>query len=99
MVDDNQMRILKLYYQDNAIEAGIEKFVEDGIILKDGRKLLADVVICCTGSRASKVAIDLEIDNEVYIPDDIKEVYRSRVIPDIPNLIFTAYHQFSMGYC
>jgi 4-hydroxyacetophenone monooxygenase len=40
---------------------GIERIVEDGIITKDGRKVVADAIIFATGFKIAKMSGDLEI--------------------------------------
>ncbi len=97
MIDENQFRILREYYRSHGMEGDIEAFYEDGLILKDGKNVLTDLVICCTGSGPSQLELALEIDNQPFDTKLISNLYRSRVIPEIPNLIFTAYHQFSIG--
>lgn len=97
LVDESQLKILKSYYQQYGIESEIEEFDENAITLTNGKKIDADIVIACTGSGPSQLQIELKIDDKQFDAGAVTRMFRSRVIPQIPNLIFTAYHQFSMG--
>lgn len=97
MIDENQFKILREYYLSHGIEGEISEFYKNGFVLKNGKKIAADVVICCTGSGPAGLELELEVDHQKFDASDIKKIYHSRIIPEIPNLIFTAYHQFSIG--
>ena len=92
------MELLKEYNKQYAIQGEIARLAENKIYLEDGRILEADVLICCTGSGVNKTPlIPLEVDGKRFAIEEVKDVYKSRIIPDVPNLIFTAYHKFSVG--
>ncbi len=98
IIDKPEMKILREYNKRYAIQGEISKLEDNKIYLEDGKILEADILICCTGSGANKTSlIDLEIDGKKFSINEVKNVYKSRIIPDIPNLIFTAYHRFSVG--
>lgn len=97
MIDESQFKILEHYYRDHGVYGEIAEFTEHGIILDNGKKYAVDAVICCTGSGPTAVNIVLEIDGQPFDTANVNKMYRSKVIPEIPNLIFTAYHQFSIG--
>ena len=64
----------------------IECFVEDGIRLKSGQTLKADIVVCATGIELSGLGnIEFTIDgNPVCIPD--RWTYKGIMLSDMPNL-------------
>ncbi|MBS0350979.1 MAG: hypothetical protein JSR33_07330, partial [Proteobacteria bacterium] len=97
MIDKTQFKKIDEYFQDNGTEGDIAELVADGVILTNGKFIKADTIICCTGSGPTAVGVDLEIDSKQFNTETINKVYRSKVIPELPNLIFTAYHQFSIG--
>jgi hypothetical protein len=100
-VDDAQMKILKEYNNQCGIVGEIADFDGNTIILSDGRKFQSDLIICCTGSGLGSHNINnmlnVCIDNNGVQLDQVRDVYRSRVIPEIPKLIFTTYVMASTG--
>ncbi|KTC84033.1 FAD-dependent oxidoreductase [Legionella brunensis] len=95
IIDDHQMAILKQYYQLHAIEGDIVALEENAILLKNGKKVPTDVLICCTGSAATGSLLEVYVDDKKVNLEKIKFMYRDRVIPEVPNLIFTAFATFS----
>ncbi|NUO34233.1 MAG: NAD(P)/FAD-dependent oxidoreductase [Dermatophilaceae bacterium] len=67
----------------------IETFTPDGILLRSGRELPADVVVTATGLRI-KVAggIEFTVDGERRPTRDLT-VYRGTMLADVPNLAVT----------
>ncbi len=68
----------------------IEEFNENGILLKSGKQLDADVVITATGLKLLAFGgADIKIDNELF---DISKslTYRGLMLSDLPNAIFFA---------
>jgi len=97
-LDESQVDVLKKYSETHGISGEIKNFNKNTILLNDGRLIESDVVICCTGSgNDATTLIDISVDHEKVLIDKIMEVYRARVIPQVPNLIFTAYHFFTLG--
>lgn len=97
MIDEHQFKILREYYHTHGVQGEIKEFYNQGIILQNGQKVPADLVICCTGSGPNQLELALEIDHQSFATHLIKKMYRSRIIPELPHVIFTAYHQFSIG--
>jgi monooxygenase len=63
----------------------IDEFIEDGIRLKSGKELKADIVITATGLDLQMLGgLDLQIDNKAT-PISEKMTYKSVMIEDIPN--------------
>ncbi|MCB0187043.1 MAG: NAD(P)/FAD-dependent oxidoreductase, partial [Caldilineaceae bacterium] len=67
----------------------IESFVEDGILLQSGQKLLADVIVCATGIELCALGnIQFTVDGSpVSIPD--RWTYKGMMLSDLPNLAWT----------
>jgi len=66
----------------------IERFVEDGIELKSGNKLEADIIISATGLKLKFLGgIQVEIDGETINPADTM-TYKGMMCSDVPNLSF-----------
>lgn len=66
----------------------IERFVEDGIVLKSGEKLEADIVISATGLKLKFLGgIEVEVDGETINPADTM-TYKGMMCSDVPNLSF-----------
>ncbi len=96
-LDDNQLKVLKDYDCICGQQGEIESFCENGVTLADGSFVESDVVIFCTGSGGSGSLVEIEVDGKHFPIDEITEVYRSRVIIEIPPLIFTAFSDFNIG--
>jgi hypothetical protein len=91
VLDRHQIGILRHYALNNAIVGDIEALSSDGIVLKNGRKVECDSIICCTGSGCSTFGMDLEIDHRPFDPNGVRRIYRYRVMPEVPNLIFSTF--------
>lgn len=98
IIDATEMDSLKEYNRRYGIQGEIARLEGNKIYLEDGKILETDVLICCTGSGVNKTPlIDVELDGKKFSINEVTNVYKSRIIPDVPNLIFTAYHRFSVG--
>lgn len=66
----------------------IDKFVDDGILLKSGEKIKADVIITATGLEVQMLGgVQLFMDGkELHSGDGI--VYKGMMVKDIPNFAF-----------
>lgn len=66
----------------------IEKFTEDGILLKSGEKLKADVIVTATGLQVEMIGgIKIFIDGiEKHTGDGM--IYKGMMIKDLPNFAF-----------
>ncbi|WP_300426762.1 NAD(P)/FAD-dependent oxidoreductase [Thalassolituus sp.] len=63
----------------------IDRFVENGILLKDGSTLEADIIITATGLKIQLLGgIDIKKDGEI-IPMNEKMSYRGLMFQDVPN--------------
>ena len=94
-IDEQQCEILRNL--SGKVEGEIQEFYADGVLLEDGRKINADVVILCTGSSSSEGLIPLEINGEQLDIQNLKRTYRNLIIPEIPNVIFSHYLMFTFG--
>lgn len=66
----------------------IEKFTEDGILLKSGQKLKADIIVTATGLEVQMLGgIKTLIDGKEYHSGD-GMIYKGMMIKDIPNFAF-----------
>jgi len=66
----------------------IEKFVEDGILLKSGKKIKADIIITATGLELQMLGgIKTYMDGKELKPAD-GIVYKGLMIKDVPNFAF-----------
>ena len=96
-IGESAMSALKECFRRNGVLGEIARFSEDGVELEDGRSLACDAVVFCTGSSPHKDLISIEKDGAAFDLDRVRRVYRERVIPELPGLIFTAFHFFSIG--
>jgi dimethylaniline monooxygenase (N-oxide forming) len=97
LVDDGEMELLKETSKYYSITGEIDRFEENGYYTKDNQYVESDAVICCTGSSGTKCMSDITVDGEKLDLNTVFKSYRGKVIPQVPNLIFTAYHHFAMG--
>lgn len=66
----------------------IEKFIEDGILLKSGKKLKADIIVTATGLEVQMLGgVKTFIDGKEYHSGD-GMIYKGMMIKDIPNFAF-----------
>ena len=70
----------------SVVTGDIDSFVDDGILLKSGQTLNADIIVCATGIELCGLGnIAFQIDGQpVSIPDSL--TYKGIMISDIPNL-------------
>jgi len=94
-LDENQVDILKNI--PGQVRGEISEFYDKGVVLPNGRKISADVVVLCTGSSSLQAAFPLEIDGRQLDLLGINRTYRHTVIPELPNVFFTHYLIFSFG--
>ncbi len=69
------------------VTAHIDTFTEEGILLKNGKELKADLIISATGLKLKLIGgIDIRVDNE---PFDIssKLQYKGAMVQDLPNAL------------
>jgi hypothetical protein len=75
----------------------IASMSKNGLVLKDGSTVDCDAVVFCTGSSGHKSMVAVEKDGVPFDLGAVRKIYRARVIPQVPGLIFTAFHLFSFG--
>ena len=97
ILDENQIELLSNYHTLYGVNADIERLEENVIVLNNDQKIPADILICCTGSGAKCACFDLYLNEKKIDIESIRTVYRSRVIPQVPNLILTGFMLFSPG--
>jgi cation diffusion facilitator CzcD-associated flavoprotein CzcO len=96
-IDREEMAILKACNAQGGVVGEIDSYCPQGLRLTDGRIVESDCVIFCTGSAGCRSLVDVDVDGEPFPVHSVRRVYRARVIPEIPNLIFTANSDFSIG--
>ena len=96
-IETAAMATLTQYAAEHGAQGEIARFATDGLELTDGRKLDCDAVVFCTGSSAHESLTAIEEDGAAFDMGSVRQMYRARVIPDLPGLIFTAFHLFSFG--
>ena len=66
----------------------IERFIEDGVLLKSGKSLKADIIITATGFNLNALGdIDFVIDGEPLVFSDTV-TYRGLMFTGVPNLVW-----------
>ncbi len=99
LITDQEFETLKDINRTSSVVGEIDHFKEKSYVTQDGTEIEADVVICCTGSSGTKSPIPITVDGKLLDLKRIHKAYRASVIPEVPNLIFTAYHHFAMSLC
>ena len=66
----------------------IEKFTEDGILLKSGEKLVADVIVLATGLKLNVLGDAKFFVNEKEVKMNENLVYKGMMVSNIPNFTF-----------
>jgi monooxygenase len=72
----------------SVVTGHIETFTENGVLLKDGRELPADIIVTATGLNVQALGgLALTVDGEpVRVPDTF--VYKGMMLSGVPNFIF-----------
>ncbi len=72
----------------SVVTGHIETFTEDGILLKDGRELEADIIVTATGLNVQPLGgMTLTVDGEPVQPAD-RFVYKGMMLSGTPNFMF-----------
>ncbi|MDX1693830.1 MAG: FAD-dependent oxidoreductase [Ketobacteraceae bacterium] len=79
------------------IEGEVDHLDDHEIVLESGKRVPCDVLICATGCDPVSDRIDLKVDGVSLNYEDVKYMYRSSIIPELPKLCFTGYFPFGMG--
>jgi cation diffusion facilitator CzcD-associated flavoprotein CzcO len=72
----------------SVVTGPIETFTEDGVLLKDGREVPADIIVTATGLNVQALGgVTLTVDGEpVRVPD--RFVYKGMMLSGVPNFVF-----------
>jgi cation diffusion facilitator CzcD-associated flavoprotein CzcO len=72
----------------SVVTGPIETFTEDGVLLKDGREVPADIIVTATGLNVQALGgVTLTVDGEpVPVPD--RFVYKGMMLSGVPNFVF-----------
>jgi cation diffusion facilitator CzcD-associated flavoprotein CzcO len=74
----------------------IERFYKDGILLKSGKMLEADIIITATGLNAVAFSkTQLIVEGKINYPDTT--IFKSMMLSDIPNFAFALAIPISPG--
>jgi cation diffusion facilitator CzcD-associated flavoprotein CzcO len=72
----------------SVVTGQIETFTEDGVLLKDGRELPADIIVTATGLNVQALGgITLSVDGEPVLAAD-RVVYKGMMLSNVPNCVF-----------
>ncbi|MDA8562079.1 hypothetical protein N9L02_03070, partial [Gammaproteobacteria bacterium] len=96
-LDSNQISELKRYNCSHGIQAEVNRLETEGIITSNKDFIKSDVIICCTGSAADCSDINVSVDGVIIEINKVQSMFLGMIIPDVPRLIFTAYHNFTLG--
>ena len=83
--------------KQSGVYGEIVSFADSGIHINDGHTLTTDVVIFCTGTGNKDKIMDIDIDGSILSFADTILLYRGKVIPQLPHIIFTASRQLIPG--
>eukprot|EP00960_Hanusia_phi_P043208 755928-Hanusia_phi.AAC.1 len=79
------------------IQGEIEKFCEDGVILKNGSKLEADVVVAGTGFLKKYAFFDAELEKQLGVEEDGLYLYRHILPSNVPDIAFVGSESASLS--
>ncbi len=69
----------------SVVTGDIERFVEDGVLLKSGQKLEADIIVTATGLELQLLGgVELRVDGQTYTPGK-SMMYKATLVQDVPN--------------
>jgi cation diffusion facilitator CzcD-associated flavoprotein CzcO len=72
----------------SVVTGQIETFTENGVLLKDGRELPADIIVTATGLNVQALGgITLSVDGEPVLAAD-RVVYKGMMLSNVPNFVF-----------
>jgi hypothetical protein len=66
----------------------ITEYTPTGILLKNGERLAADVVVLATGWESNYQFLSERVRSRLQVAEDGFYLYRQMVHPDVPNLVF-----------
>lgn len=94
-LDREQVRMLR--ERTTQVYGDIARLDGDTVHLTDGRSVAADLIIAATGCDPIADPIALSVDGSSVRYEDVEQVYRASVIPELPQLVFTGYAMFGFG--
>ncbi len=94
-LDEHQVATLRT--QTTQVYGDVASLRDHEVVLKDGRTLDCDLLICATGCDPIAQPIRLFVDGTALPYEDVAGLYRASVIPNIPRLCFTAFFGFGFG--
>jgi monooxygenase len=72
----------------SVVTGHIETITEDGMLLKDGRELPADIIVTATGLNVQPLGeITLTVDGDLVRPGD-RYMYKGMMLSGVPNFVF-----------
>ncbi|GAB3639896.1 flavin-containing monooxygenase [Spirosoma arcticum] len=78
---------------DIQLEKGeIARFDSDGVVLTNGKKITADIVVFATGFRQTVPFFDPSVSRQLRNPKGWFQLYRNVLPVDVPNLSFVGYN-------
>ena len=83
-----EMREMLSKDQMSAMKGTISHFVEDGVVLTDGKEIKCDLVVYGTGFKKSYKLFDNIVQRKLDLEKDGLYLYRNIVPPRVPNLAF-----------
>jgi len=88
-----------LKYADSVplIKSEIVHFTPSGVMLKNGRELATDYVICCTGYKTGIDKIVFEVDNRIVQWRGKESLFESIVSPVMPRMVFGYACAYDLG--
>lgn len=75
-----------------AVQAIIHDFTDEGVLLEEGTKLKADVVVFGTGFRQNIDFVEKEYRDHLLDANGAFNLYRNIIHPDVPNLAFIGFN-------
>ena len=80
--------LLLLHGRVRVLRASVSHFTPEGVVLRDGTRLPADVVVYATGMTNTYDYLEAGVRERLRLHEDGAYLYRHIVHPDIPNLAF-----------
>jgi cation diffusion facilitator CzcD-associated flavoprotein CzcO len=94
-LDEQQLAALRERTEQTYGE--VDRLEPGAVLLRDGRRLPCDTLVCATGCDPIGTPIALTADGRAVDYRAVEHVYRYSVIPELPRLVFTGYAMFGFG--
>jgi hypothetical protein len=79
------------------IKSEIDHFVPTGVVLKNGKQLTSDYVVCCTGYKTGVDKIAYEVDNHAVQWQATESLFEGIVSPVMPRMVFAHANPYDLG--